>query len=146
MSDVTEEPRSPSEAGQGTELALCLSGGGFRATLFHLGAIQRLNELGILSRAAIITSVSGGSILNGVLATRWERLKLAANGVLTNLDEEIVRPTRQFCSRDLRTPLLVGTRLQPANWALLVRDFGAVSGNFLPAAKGGHRTFQGAGS
>jgi NTE family protein len=31
-------------------LALCLSGGGFRAVLFHLGALRRLNELGILSR------------------------------------------------------------------------------------------------
>jgi len=28
--------------------AVCLSGGGFRAALFHLGALQRLNEVGRL--------------------------------------------------------------------------------------------------
>jgi NTE family protein len=29
---------------------LALSGGGYRAALFHLGALRRLNELGVLSR------------------------------------------------------------------------------------------------
>src|SRR3954464_15860941 len=55
-------------------VALCLSGGGYRATLFHLGAVRRLNELGVLSKLKTITSVSGGSILNGMLAahlTPW---------------------------------------------------------------------------
>ena len=50
-------------------LALCLSGGGFRASLFHLGAVRRLNELGILSKVTTISSVSGGSILSAHLAT-----------------------------------------------------------------------------
>jgi len=29
-------------------LGLCLSGGGYRAALFHLGGLRRLNELGLL--------------------------------------------------------------------------------------------------
>jgi predicted acylesterase/phospholipase RssA len=33
-----------------SKLALCLSGGGYRAMLFHAGAILRLNELGVLSK------------------------------------------------------------------------------------------------
>jgi NTE family protein len=94
---------------------LCLSGGGFRATLFHLGVVRRLNELGVLAKLSTITSVSGGSILNGVLATRWARLRLGPDGVYTNLDEEVARPVRAFCSKDLRTPILVGTRLNPVN-------------------------------
>jgi len=50
-------------------ITLCLSGGGFRATLFHLGAIQRLFELGIAIRPDFdtVTSVSGGSIT----AAQW---------------------------------------------------------------------------
>ena len=32
-------------------LGLCFSGGGYRASLFHAGAVRRLNELGILTRA-----------------------------------------------------------------------------------------------
>lgn len=38
-------------------IALCLSGGGFRATLFHLGAIQRLFELGIATRPDFDTAL-----------------------------------------------------------------------------------------
>ena len=77
---------------------LCLSGGGFRATLFHLGVIHRMNELGILGKLSTISSVSGGSILNGVLAIRWSRLTYdPATGMFTNLDEEIAQPVRDFC-------------------------------------------------
>lgn len=43
-------------------IALCLSGGGFRASLFHLGVLKRLDELGILERVTHISSVSGGSV------------------------------------------------------------------------------------
>jgi NTE family protein len=111
--------------------ALCLSGGGFRATLFHLGSILRLNELGVLAKLSTITSVSGGSILNAVLATRWSQLKLGADGTFTNLDEVVGGPIRSFCAHDLRTPLLLGTRLNPLRWPALLRDWFSVSANFL---------------
>jgi NTE family protein len=52
-------------------IALALSGGGFRAMLFHAGALARLNQFGLLSRAARISSVSGGSIAAGYLAKIW---------------------------------------------------------------------------
>ncbi|CAN5281396.1 patatin-like phospholipase family protein [soil metagenome] len=110
---------------------LCLSGGGFRATLFHLGVIQRLNELGVLAQLSTITSVSGGSILNGMLAAKWSRLRIDSHGVYSNLIEEIAHPLREFCSKDLRTPILLGTRLNPANWGVLVRDGFSVPANFL---------------
>ena len=51
-------------------VALCLSGGGYRAALFHLGALRRLDELGVLPRITTISSVSGGSIVNAMMATR----------------------------------------------------------------------------
>lgn len=51
-------------------IGLALSGGGFRATLFHCGALWRLNDLGVLARLDRISSVSGGSITAGVLATK----------------------------------------------------------------------------
>src|SRR3990172_5059706 len=54
--------------------ALCLSGGGSRAMLFHVGALWRMNELGLLGKLGRVSSVSGGSITAGVLATRWARL------------------------------------------------------------------------
>jgi NTE family protein len=48
---------------KGQQIALLLSGGGFRAALFHLGAMRRLHHLGVLARVTTISSVSGGSII-----------------------------------------------------------------------------------
>src|SRR4030095_10893384 len=46
-------------------IGLCFSGGGYRAMLFHLGALWRLNEWGYLPKLTRISSVSGGSITAG---------------------------------------------------------------------------------
>ena len=52
-------------------IGLALSGGGFRATLFHLGVIRYLYERGLLPKVRIICSVSGGSILAAHLVLKW---------------------------------------------------------------------------
>lgn len=45
------------------KVGLALSGGGFRASLFHIGVLHRLAELDILRHIQVISSVSGGSII-----------------------------------------------------------------------------------
>jgi NTE family protein len=87
------EQEKPLRAGT----ALALSGGGFRATLYHCGALLRLNELGLLSRLAHISSVSGGSIAAGRLAAR-------DGDVFRNLTEEAIEPLRAFCRRSVDAP------------------------------------------
>ncbi|HYX75667.1 MAG TPA: patatin-like phospholipase family protein, partial [Gaiellaceae bacterium] len=67
-------PREADDTAPTDGVALCLSGGGYRAMLFHLGALMRLNELGWLRKLDRISSVSGGSITAGVLAWRWHEL------------------------------------------------------------------------
>lgn len=54
--------------------SLALSGGGYRAMLFHVGSLWRLHELGLLHEVSEISSVSGGSIVSGVLALQIGRL------------------------------------------------------------------------
>src|SRR5262245_62898119 len=85
------------------KVGLALSGGGFRATLFHLGVIWRLNEIGWLRRIDMITSVSGGSIINGMLAARWNSLNWqnipGVGDCATNFAAEIAAPLRAFCQR-----------------------------------------------
>lgn len=54
-------------------LGLALSGGGFRATLFHLGVIRYLRDAGQLKDLTDIASVSGGSILSAHLVLNWDR-------------------------------------------------------------------------
>lgn len=82
--------------------ALALSGGGFRATLYHCGALMRLNELGLLTKVVRISSVSGGSITAGMLAAAWPRLA-AQDGIFTNLEDEVIEPLRAFCRRSIDT-------------------------------------------
>ena len=48
--------------------ALCLSGGRYRAMVFHIGVVWRLYETGLLQNIKRISSVSGGSITAGQLA------------------------------------------------------------------------------
>ncbi len=45
------------------KIGLALSGGGFRAALYHIGALARLAELDVLRRVEALSCVSGGSIV-----------------------------------------------------------------------------------
>lgn len=45
------------------KVGLALSGGGFRASLFHIGVLARLAELDLLRHIEVLSCVSGGSIL-----------------------------------------------------------------------------------
>ncbi len=77
-------------------LALALSGGGFRAALFHLGALIRMNELGLLPQLQRVSSVSGGSIAAGLLACRWSALEFDGRGFAPNFEQEVVEPLLRF--------------------------------------------------
>ncbi len=81
----------------GKTIGLALSGGGYRATLFGLGSLWRLNDAGLLGKLDRMTSVSGGSILMGILAHHWRQLRFNA-GRADNFAEVIVEPVRSFCA------------------------------------------------
>ena len=99
-------------------VALCLSGGGYRAALFHLGGLERLNELGILSQVTTISSVSGGSIVNARIATALATGQLVwaePGSPLPGWTEAITTPVRTFTRRNIRTRAILN-RLKPRNW------------------------------
>lgn len=92
-------------------IGLCLSGGGYRAMLFHLGVLWRLAELGYLgtqNRNGLhgpigtlqrVSSVSGGSIVAGVLGLAWDDLKVDDENLLDRFRELVVRPVEGFASQ-----------------------------------------------
>ncbi|PWT74717.1 MAG: hypothetical protein C5B59_10530 [Bacteroidetes bacterium] len=49
-------------------VGLSLSGGGYRASAFHLGTLRKLSEMGILEKVDIISTISGGSITGAYFA------------------------------------------------------------------------------
>lgn len=94
-------------------IATCLSGGGFRATLFNLGTLWRLNEYGLLPKLKMVTSVSGGSIVSGLLGLRWNNLNFDGDGKAANFRSQIADPIQEFCSRKIAVPSAIGGILNP---------------------------------
>ena len=54
-------------------IGLALSGGGFRASIFHLGVIRRLEELGVMKHVNTISGVSGGAIIAAYYVIEMEK-------------------------------------------------------------------------
>jgi len=110
-----DEREALDDPAEGT--GLCLSGGGYRAMLFHLGALWRLNELGQLRHVARISSVSGGSITSGVLALAWKELAFDDSDCATNFVPKVVEPVRRLARETI--------------------DFGSITrGTLLPGSVG----------
>ncbi|MDQ4053910.1 MAG: patatin-like phospholipase family protein [Actinomycetota bacterium] len=93
-------------------LALCLSGGGYRAMLFHVGVLWRLNEAGMLPELDRVSSVSGGSITAGVLGLNWKNLDFDDAGVARSFQGQLVDPIRKMAGVGIdATSVLTGLGL-----------------------------------
>jgi len=103
---VHDHPGDPDHPSPG--IALCLSGGGYRAMLFHLGTLWRLNELQYLPKLNRISSVSGGSITNGVLGMNWKKLQFNAEGCATNFDQLVTQPLGKMASTSIDISSVIG--------------------------------------
>ncbi|HEX5703559.1 MAG TPA: patatin-like phospholipase family protein [Pyrinomonadaceae bacterium] len=127
-------------------IALCLSGGGYRAMLFHLGTLWRLNQLGILRKLARVSSVSGGSITAGVLGLAWKKLRFGNMDVSPDLEELVIRPVRALANHTIdRGSIIKGILLPRQSIADEVADsyreylFGNSTLQDLPADNEGPR-------
>lgn len=136
----TDDPSKAPRPGIG----LCLSGGGYRAMLFHLGAIWRLNELGLLRKEILVnrappgigpqrlvrvSSVSGGSITAGLLGLRWKSLTFDAANVATNLGPMIVEPIRAMAGTTIDVWAILKGKLLP--WTNVADQIAAAYRNHL---------------
>lgn len=103
-------------------IGLALSGGGFRATLFHLGALRRLDEYGLLPQLDTVVGVSGGAIALAALAVGWpggERPGAAAmpggghpsHRQPWSFDRDIAAPLEWFTGGNIRTQPILGALL-----------------------------------
>jgi len=57
-----------------SRLGLCLSGGGFRASLFHIGVLAALAEREMLHRVEVLSTVSGGSVIGAYYYLKVKQL------------------------------------------------------------------------
>lgn len=95
-------------------IALCLSGGGYRAMLFHVGALWRLCQLGYLKDLSRVSSVSGGSITAGVLGIGWRALR-AASFSEAALRDLVVSPIRALARETIDVDSVLKGLLAPGS-------------------------------
>ncbi len=70
MSEISEKNDSP----RPKRLGLSLSGGGFRASFFHIGVLAKMAELGLLRYVEVISTVSGGAIIGTLYYLHLKKL------------------------------------------------------------------------
>ena len=91
-------------------IGLSLSGGGFRATVFHLGVLGRLAREGRLEDVAVLSTVSGGSLCAGLI--------YACNGLrwpssTELLDKVLPRAYELLTTQDLQSAIIGGVARLP---------------------------------
>ena len=79
---------------------LALSGGGIRAMVFHLGTLQYLANRSLLERVTHISSVSGGSLIVGLIIAennmRWPTSREYLDAVLPALRDKLCHRSLQW--------------------------------------------------
>tara|TARA_R110002051_G_scaffold181774_1_gene251343 strand:+ start:110921 stop:112219 length:1299 start_codon:yes stop_codon:yes gene_type:complete len=75
-------------------IGLALSGGGYRATIYHLGTLKKLKELKLLDQVNVISTNSGGSITGaafGLYGDNFENFeKIIRKGVKSSVIKGVV--------------------------------------------------------
>jgi len=121
IADPTEPVSSlaeTTEAGPTQGIGLAISGGGYRAMLFHLGSFLRLFEVGLLKKLDRISSVSGGSITSAKIALEWGRL-----GNRNDFVKHVVGPIRKLAGVTIDVPSVAGGILLPGSVADRISGF-----------------------
>lgn len=104
------------------KVGLALSGGGFRASLFHIGVLARLAELDMLRHIEVISSVSGGSILAAYYYMELRRLLEAKPDTAISRDDyiQIVRNVEAGFLEGVQRNIRLRMLLEPgSNWKVL---------------------------
>lgn len=98
------------------KLALALSGGGVRAMAFHAGVLLYLSEQGYLENVSQISSVSGGSLLVGLIYKENSYVWPTSNEYKNSVYHSI---KNQLCSKNLQL-LAVLELIKPNNWVYVL--------------------------
>jgi predicted acylesterase/phospholipase RssA len=101
------------------KIGLGLSGGGFRASLFHIGVLARLAELDVLRHVEVLSCVSGGSITGAHYYLEVRKL------LKTKTDDDITREDYIKIVKSVERDFLAGvqrnvrTRVAASPWGNL---------------------------
>jgi NTE family protein len=97
---------------------LSLSGGGYRATAFHLGTLRKLEAMGILQHVDIISTISGGSIAGAYYALHRNNFREFSESLYEALLSKNVIRGVIFSWTFLQLIIFVALFAVPATWLL----------------------------
>lgn len=120
--DVSPSP----ESATAPTIGIALSGGGSRAIAFHLGCLRTLHRLGILQRARVMSTVSGGSVIGAMWAVHEGSFEDFEARVRATLAEGFVHPairTAFTTSEGLKALLSFTTLVLAWAWSIPPRLF-----------------------
>lgn len=98
-------------------VGIALSGGGCRAIAFHLGCLRTLDRLGILQRASVLSTVSGGSVIGAMYAVHQGSFEEFEHRVRAVLETGFMVPA-------IRTAMTTSEGLKAAGSFLRIAIFG----------------------
>lgn len=101
----------------GARIGIAFSGGGLRAASFHAGVVKWLAEEGLLESVTHISTVSGGSLLAGLVfslsGNRWPSSRQYLIEIFPQIRELLT-------TKSLQNDSLKRLTLKPSNWKLLL--------------------------
>src|SRR6478609_3095975 len=83
------------------KIGLSLSGGGYRATIYHLGTLRKLKEMNLLDKIDVISTISGGSITGAYYGLKGNDFDAFDKGLINIVKKSIIKgiyfSTRFIC-------------------------------------------------
>ena len=100
------------------KIGVALSGGGYRATAFHVGTLRALHKMGILSQVDVLSTISGGSITGAAFCLHQGDFSSFDEAMLNVVSTKSVIHYILTSWMFLRFALLLFTLLLLAAWLL----------------------------
>ena len=86
---------------EGKKIGLSLSGGGYRATIYHLGTLRKLKEMNLLDKVDVISTISGGSITGAYYGLKGNDFDAFDKGLINIVKKSVINgiyfSTRFIC-------------------------------------------------
>ena len=127
------------------QIGLALSGGGSRAMAFHLGCLRALHDLNLLNQIKVVSTVSGGSVIGGLLVVNSDPFPEFELRVRSHLSRGFVQPMiiKLITTTEGLKALTCGLLLLLVNFPLMIIRFtiirwmGILLSKLLPLKEGG---------
>lgn len=92
---------------------LCLSGGGYRAALYHAGGLIALSDADELKNVAVVSASSGGTLTAAMLGLNYKAIRQGEYSY-KSVDLEVVAPVQELSKFSIDTTAVLAGLISPS--------------------------------